>query len=109
MSIKINSADIFYDELKRKLEKKNTLILELREFLFYHRQDPKLLDFLIINLENNDQVVKRNSMVAIYIMVSNFDNDYQLSLQDEELLIKFINKYNVKTPLGEIIEIAKEN
>lgn len=109
MSIRINSSDIFYDELKRKLAKKNTLVLELREFLFYHRNDPKLLDFLIANLSNDDKTVKRNSMVSIYIMVSNFDNNYQLSIKEEELLIKYINKYQVDESLEEIIAIAKEN
>ena len=37
MSIRISGVDIYYDELKKRLGDKNTLLLDLKSYLYFNR------------------------------------------------------------------------
>lgn len=97
MSIRISGVDIYYDELKKRLEDKNTLLLDLKNYLYFNRLDPKLTDYLIDQLQDEDQVVRVHSLISIYILLKDFSVATKLSAKEEELFKTLVKQAKVDT------------
>lgn len=102
MAIKINSMSFIFEDLKKKLEQKNTLILDIKAYLMFHRYDEQLSDFLLENLTTKDEILKRNSLIGLYIILIDFDEKNKIKDQDKIILNNLIDKYNIKISLVEI-------
>ena len=98
MSIRLRSKDIYYKKLKDLLSKKDIKKIKLKEILDDFRNDPNLFDYLLENLEYGDDIIKKNSMIMIYLILE----EKEITDKEETLINKLINKYEIKITIEEL-------
>lgn len=108
MSIKVSGVDVFYDELKRKLIDKNTLLLDLKQYLYFNRHDPQLVDYLIKKLNENDVIIKTNSLISIYILLADFNTTNKLDEHEQELFNNLVVNANIGVDAATLINYIHE-
>ena len=102
MSIRVKSKDIYYKKLKDLLAKKDIKKIKLREILSDFRDDPNLFDYLLENLEYGDDVIKKNSIIMIYLILE----EKEITSKEENLINKLIEKYKIKISIDELKDEA---
>lgn len=108
MALRFNSIDIFYDELKRKLALKNTLILDLKNILMFYRTEPHLIEFLISNIQNGDDIVKENSLISVYLLLNDFQTNCNISSEEQQMLENLIIMSKLNLTLNDIFKKVEE-
>ncbi len=103
MSIKINSLEVYYEELKKKLSRKNMLILDLKKLLFFHRHDKELSDFLIQCIYDENEVVRENAIICVYLLLIDFGNDNQIYPEEEQILKELLAKANINLSYQDLV------
>ena len=108
MSIRVSGQDMYYLKLKEILTKKEVIFLDLKSTLLAQRHDPELIDYLISNLKKEDEGIRKNSVIALYIVLIDFNLNLKLKEEESLLLQKLINKNNIDITIKEIEECIKK-